>query len=63
MIEADDAKRADMYKEVLTYVNDQSVYLPISYSKTKAVGINGLNGVQFNDSQYEIPFEKMHFSN
>ncbi len=63
MIETDDAKRAEMYKEVLTYVNDQSVYLPISYSKTKAVGIKGLNGVQFNDSQYEIPFEKMHFSN
>jgi len=63
MIEADETKRAEMYKEVLTYINDQYVYVPISYSKTKAVGIDGLNGVTFNDSQYEIPFEKMYFSN
>lgn len=63
MIESDDSKRADMYKEVLTYINDQYVYVPISYSKTKAVGIKGLEGVSFNDSQYEIPFEKMYFSN
>ncbi|KNZ41141.1 nickel ABC transporter substrate-binding protein [Acetobacterium bakii] len=63
MIEADETKRADMYKEVLTYINDQYVYVPISYSKTKAVAITGLKGVTFNDSQYEIPFEKMYFSN
>lgn len=59
MIEPDDTKRAAMYKEVLTYINDQCVYVPISYSKTKAVAIKGLKGVGFNDSQYEIPFEKM----
>lgn len=62
MVESDDAKRAEMYKDVLTYVNEQSVYLPISYSRTKAVAIHGLDGVSFNDSQYEIAFEKMHFS-
>lgn len=61
MIEADDNARAGMYKEILTYINDQCVYVPISYSKTKAVGIKGLKGVTFNDSQYEIPFEKMYF--
>jgi nickel transport system substrate-binding protein len=62
MVESDDAKRAEMYKDVLTYVNEQSVYLPISYSRTKAVAIHGLDGVSFNDSQYEIALEKMHFS-
>ncbi|SDF35062.1 nickel ABC transporter substrate-binding protein [Sporomusa acidovorans] len=61
MIEADTGKRAEQYKEILTYVNDQCVYVPISYSKTKAVAIKGLQGVGFNDSQYEIPFEKMYF--
>jgi len=62
MIEADDNARAGMYKEILTYINDQCVYVPISYSKTKAVGIKGLQGVTFNDSQYEIPFEKMYWN-
>ncbi|WP_246169875.1 nickel ABC transporter substrate-binding protein [Alkalibaculum sporogenes] len=61
MIEADYTKRSEMYEEVLTYINDQCVYVPISYSKTKAVSIMGLKGVTFNDSQYEISFEKMHF--
>ncbi|MDO4288804.1 MAG: nickel ABC transporter substrate-binding protein [Eubacterium sp.] len=61
MITADDTQRAQLYKEVLTYINDACVYVPISYSRTKAVGISGLKGVDFNDSQYEIPFEKMYF--
>lgn len=61
MIEQNESTRQQMYKEVLTYVNDQCVYIPISYSRTKAVHIKGLKGVTFNPSQYEIPFEKMYF--
>ena len=26
-----------MYQEILTYIHDENVYLPISYSVTKAV--------------------------
>ena len=61
MITADENQRTQMYKEILTYINDACVYVPISYSRTKAVGISALKGVSFNDSQYEIPFEKMYF--
>lgn len=61
MIEPSEAKRRAMYREVLTYVHDSGVYVPISYSRTKAVHNPLLKGVGFSLSQYEIPFEKMYF--
>ena len=61
MIEPSEEKRTEMYKEVLTYIHDEAVYIPISYSRTKAVHTKALKGVTFNPSQYEIPFEKMYF--
>ena len=50
-----------MYEEIFSYRADQAVYLPISYSTTKAVYSSKLKGVEFLPSQYEIPFEKMYF--
>lgn len=61
MTEADESRRQSMYREILTYVHDEAVYLPLSYSRTKAVHTKELQGVEFGLSQYEIPFEKMHF--
>lgn len=61
MIEADEDTRKEMYKEVFTYLHDQAVYIPLTYSRTKAVHSTALKGVDFNPSQYEIPFEKMYF--
>lgn len=61
MIEPDEAKRAAMYKDCLTYVHEEGVYVPVSYSRTKAVHSKALKGVEFGLSQYEIPFEKMGF--
>lgn len=63
MIEQNEDKREEMYKEVLTYLHEQFVYLPLTYSTTKVVHTKDLEGVGFNLSQYEIPFEKMYFKN
>ncbi|MGX7172988.1 nickel ABC transporter substrate-binding protein [Enterococcus ratti] len=59
LVETDKNKRAADYQEILTYINDQCIYLPLSYSQTRAVASSQVKGVTFNDSQYEIPFEKM----
>jgi len=59
--ETNEEKRAAMYEDVLTYIHDSAVYIPLTYSRTKAVHRPDLNGVTFNVSQYEIPFEKMYF--
>jgi nickel transport system substrate-binding protein len=54
-------KRQQLYNEILTYVHQEAVYLPLTYSRIKAVHVPGLQGVGFNPSQFEIPFEKMFF--
>lgn len=61
MIESNEDKRKEMYAELLTYIHDEGVYIPLTYSRTKAVYVPELKGVTFNVSQYEIPFEKMYF--
>ena len=61
MIESDEETRTEMYKDVFTYLHEQAVYIPLTYSRTKAVHVPNLKGVEFNPSQYEIPFEKMYF--
>lgn len=61
LVEPDEDKRREIAAEILRIVHDSGVYLPISYSRTKAVSVPELQGVEFAVSQYEIPFEKMHF--
>lgn len=61
MTETDENARRAMYREILTYVHDEAIYLPLTTSRTKAVYAKALKGVEFGLSQYEIPFEKMSF--
>lgn len=61
MSETDENARRRVYAEILTYVHEEGVYLPISYSRTRAVHARDLHGVTFDMSQYVIPFEKMSF--
>lgn len=62
LVEPDEQKRKQMYQDILTYIHDENVYIPISYSVTKAVYNKRLKGVGFHVSQYEIPFDRMYFS-
>ena len=61
LIEPDQNKRQQLYRDILTYIHDECIYLPLTYSRTKAVHIPALKGVTFKPSQYEIAFEKMYF--
>lgn len=61
MTETDEERRRALYAEVLGYVHDEGVYIPLTYSRTKAVHVRELKGVSFGVSQYEIPFGKMYF--
>lgn len=63
MIESEEENREEMYDEVLNYIHDEAVYIPLTYSRTKAVHLPELKGITFNPSQYEVPFEKMYFEN
>ena len=61
MSEQSEDNRKQMYKDILTYIHSENIYIPLTYSVTKAVHTKALKGVDFNVSQYEIPFEKMYF--
>ncbi|MCW2488265.1 nickel ABC transporter substrate-binding protein [Candidatus Symbiopectobacterium sp. NZEC127] len=61
LIEPDDVKRQALYRQIFLTLAQEGVYIPLTYSRTKAVFSPALQGVSFNPSQYEIPFEKMYF--
>ena len=59
LISNDEKARQDLYRDVLTTLHDQAVYLPISYITNVAVAQKNVSGVSFMPTQYEIPFHKM----
>ncbi|ATO32575.1 nickel ABC transporter substrate-binding protein [Dickeya dianthicola] len=61
LLTPNEKQRQERYTRLFTLLADEAVYIPLTYSKTKAIYLSRLKGVSFNASQYEIPFEKMHF--
>ncbi|WP_425475104.1 nickel ABC transporter substrate-binding protein [Brenneria uluponensis] len=61
LIAHNEVTRKSLYRQILTTLANECVYIPLTYSRTKAVFSPRLQGVSFNPSQYEIPFEKMFF--
>ncbi len=59
MTQADEGKQLEMIHRLLRRIHESAVYLPLSYSRTKAVYSPMVENVEFAVSQYEIPFEKM----
>jgi nickel transport system substrate-binding protein len=52
-------ERQKLYSFVLTRLHEDAVYIPLTYECNKAVFKKGLKGVQFTQTQYEVPFAKM----
>ncbi|MGB8956261.1 MAG: nickel ABC transporter substrate-binding protein [Tumebacillaceae bacterium] len=59
LISTDEKARQDLYRDILTTLHEQAVYLPISYITNVAVAQKNVTGVGFMPTQYEIPFNKM----
>ncbi|WP_409308439.1 nickel ABC transporter substrate-binding protein [Pectobacterium sp. B1J-3] len=59
LIAHDESQRQALYRQILMTLAQEGVYIPLTYSRTKAVFSKRLHGVTFNPSQYEIAFEKM----
>jgi len=62
LVTPDETLRKKLYVNLWKTLAEQAVYIPLTYARTKAVFSNELKGVGFNQSQYEIPFERMSFS-
>lgn len=61
LVTTEEKERQEIYAAILTILAEECVYIPLSYSRTKAIHVPSLKGVGFSVSQYEIPFEKMYF--
>lgn len=57
----DEEKRKALYKEILTTVHDEAVFIPITHGSMAVLAPNDLEGVAFKQTQFELPFELMHF--
>ena len=58
--QTDEGKRAEGYREILTTLHDQAVYLPVSYLTAISVSAKGVDNVQFGSTLFDVPFEVMH---
>ena len=57
--QTDEQQRAEGYREILTTLHDQAVYLPISYLTAISVSRNNVANVQFGSTLFDVPFEVM----
>lgn len=60
LITTDEKERQELYRYVLTTLHEEAVYIPLTYERNRAVFVNSLKGVDFNPSQFEIPFDRMY---
>ncbi len=61
MISTDENERQALYKDVLTRLHEDAVYIPLTYENNKAIFRQDLKGVHFMPSQYEWPLWDMYF--
>lgn len=55
LVSTDEEKRKQLYKDILTTLHDQAVYIPISYQSNVAVYHKNMSGVNFLPQEYEVP--------
>lgn len=61
MITTDEEARKSLYADILTVVHDEAVFIPISNGSVTVVAPSDLTGISFKQSQFELPFDQMHF--
>ncbi|HGH0892767.1 TPA: nickel ABC transporter substrate-binding protein [Staphylococcus pseudintermedius] len=61
-LKTQDAKEQDQkYKDILTTVHDEAIFIPISHGGMTVVAPKDLEHISFKQSQYELPFEQMDY--
>ncbi|ANY70048.1 nickel ABC transporter, nickel/metallophore periplasmic binding protein [Paenibacillus sp. BIHB 4019] len=61
MVTQDEEKRKSLYADILTIVHDEAVFIPITNGSVTIVAPKDLQGISFKQTQFELPFEQMHF--
>ncbi|MDR2758028.1 MAG: nickel ABC transporter substrate-binding protein [Spirochaetaceae bacterium] len=61
LVEFDETKRQEFYTYVLTEIHNQASFIPVSYGSLMIVAPVYLENIGFNQSQYEIPFDRFTY--
>lgn len=56
---SDEARRQSLYRDILTRLHDEAVYLPLTYTTIMAVAAPKVGSLHFGATASEIPFEEM----
>lgn len=59
LLSTDETTRQNLYRDILTTLHDQAVYLPLTYQTSMVVHTARVDGVHFGAMDTEIPFEDM----
>jgi nickel transport system substrate-binding protein len=62
LLSTDETTRQQLYREILTTLHEQAVYLPISYSTNVAVLHKNLSGFEFMPQANQVPLSKLNKS-
>lgn len=54
-------ERSDAYRSILTTLEDEGIFIPISHGRMTVVAPSDLEGMSFTQSQYELPFNEMYY--
>jgi len=61
MVSTDEQTRKSLYGDILTIVHDEAVFMPITNGRVTILAPKNLQGLSFKQTQFELPFERMHF--
>jgi nickel transport system substrate-binding protein len=61
LVEFDEAKRQQDYTYALTEIHKQASFIPVTYGSLMIVAPVYLENIGFNQSQYEIPFDRFTY--
>ncbi|PZD97450.1 nickel ABC transporter, nickel/metallophore periplasmic binding protein [Paenibacillus sambharensis] len=61
MVSTDEETRKSLYADILTVVHDEAVFIPLTNGSVTMVAPKQLQGISFKQTQFELPFERMHF--
>lgn len=59
LVTTDETARQELYKDILTRLHDEAVYLPLTYVTAIAVAKSEVGKITFGAMSSEIPFEKL----
>lgn len=59
LVETNEKRVEELYKEILTILHEQAVYIPLTYQSLVAVYRDNLKGVTFMPQEYELPLQKI----